>query len=164
MKKLLLLIFLPFCAIAGEMDIPKEPIEITADTLEIHQMENVAIFNGDVKVRQSKFTLNSDTMRVYYKPAENGEFDDENSNVQGQISRIEAEGNVILTADKDKITGEKAVYKADTQIANISGNVVLTKGANTIRGSYLEYNLATNESKITAPKNQRVHGFFVPEK
>lgn len=82
----------------------------------------------------------------------------------GNIDRIEAEGNVIITTPTEKITGNKAVYRASTNTAEITGKVKLVRGENVLEGERAEVNLTTNVSKMFGSKTEsgRVRGVFFP--
>ncbi|MDE0389287.1 MAG: hypothetical protein OXI75_11370 [Rhodospirillales bacterium] len=74
---------------AGGTNEASQAIEITADTLEVRQSENVAIFEGDVKAVQGEMVLNANMLTVYYRDVEGG---------QGNlgVARIDAQGNVVV--------------------------------------------------------------------
>jgi lipopolysaccharide export system protein LptA len=140
-----------------------QPIEITADSLEVQQEEQMAIFRGNVDAVQGDLVLNADTLRVYYTQQEGAE--------PSGIRRIEAIGNVILSSPEETAQGEQGVYHVDRDFVELTGDVVLTRGENVIRGRRLELDLASGYSKIVgtgtaaqgAPKEERVRALFFPE-
>ncbi len=151
-----------------------QPIEITADELEVFQDKQQAIFTGQVEAIQGKITLNSDKMVVHYASQKTGGSSEGGGN---QISRIEVEGNVFLKTAEETARGAKGFYDVDAKLVRLLGNVVLTKQKNEIRGDALEYHLDTGRSKIIAlpaktpasaggedaPKKGRVRGVFIPQ-
>ena len=135
------------------------PIEIVADTLEVKQKEQLAIFRGNVDALQDDMRLRADTLIVHYR--ENKENPD-----QPGISKIEAEGNVFVSSPKETAKGARGVYDVDRAHIDLVGGVVLTQGENVVRSDRIEMNLATGESKVASggEGGGRVHGLFVPEK
>jgi lipopolysaccharide export system protein LptA len=140
-----------------------QPIEITADSLEVQQDQRVATFSGNVDAVQGDLVLNADTLRVHY--AQEG-----GSNPSG-IRRIEASGNVLLSSPQETAQGDEGVYFVDRDFIELTGNVVLTRGDNVIRGRQLELDLASGHSRIVgastaaegAAPQDRVRALFYPE-
>ena len=48
---------------------PDHPIEITADSLEVTQDENIAIFRGNVDALRGEMRLHADELTVHYRSA-----------------------------------------------------------------------------------------------
>ena len=140
------------------------PIEITADTLEVRQSENLAIFRGDVDAIQGDMLLKADMLVVHYR--ENKESPDEPG-----ISQIDAEGNVFVSSPNETAQGARGIYDVDNKKIWLTGQVVLTQGDNIIQGEQLELDLVTGKSKVLSAadgngdgKRERVRGLFVPKK
>lgn len=90
-------------------------------------------------------------------------FDEKNG--KRTLKTLEAIGNVVITTPTEVLTGEKAIYQAKTDIAEISENVKITRGLNTLEGAKAQVNLKTNISKIFGSKESgggRVKGVFFP--
>ncbi|MEE8173062.1 MAG: lipopolysaccharide transport periplasmic protein LptA [Alphaproteobacteria bacterium] len=138
------------------------PIEITADTLEVLQSENLAIFRGDVDAIQGDMLLRADVLVVHYR-------DNKETPDQPGISRIDVEGNVFVSSPNETAQGARGVYDVDNAKIWLTGQVVLTQGDNVIQGEQLELDLATGKSKVLSAvsvdgKRERVRGLFVPKK
>ena len=133
----------------------KLPIEITADSLEVKQNEQLAVFRGHVDAVQGKMRLTANEVWVRYRPESGGES-------QGTISRINATGGVRFATPNETASGDAGVYDVDAQVITLTGSVVLSQGGNVIRGENLVLNLATGQSKIES--TQRVRGLFQPKK
>lgn len=134
------------------------PIEITADSLEVRQEAQVAVFRGNVDAVQGELNLRADQLIVHYRT---------NSENQNSISLIEANGNVFLSSPTEIAQGEKGVYDIDAGTIVLTGSVVLIRGDNVIRGDRLEMNLATGVSRVLsggleAGGDGRVKALFVP--
>ena len=85
-----------------------------------------------------------------------------------KISRIDAQGHVIVSNAVDTGRGDFGVYKADTGIATLIGNVVIERGNDVIRGQRGVIDLNNNVSRMlpgdapaAAAQPQRVQGLFV---
>jgi|GEM_PF-887130 len=153
------------------------PIEISADSLEVLQQENKAIFTGNVIAVQGTFRLKADKMIIHYKqkdedkkpaptPATNAPATGQD---MGNITLIEVEGNVVLTNPEETAQGDKGEYQVATRIIHLTGNnVILTREKNVLRGTALEYNMETGRSVLTngaktTSGDKRVRGVFVPK-
>ncbi|MBV8505316.1 MAG: hypothetical protein JOZ11_05840 [Alphaproteobacteria bacterium] len=84
-----------------------------------------------------------------------------------KISRVDAQGHVLVSTQTDVGRGDYAVYNADSGIATLLGNVTVTRGPNTIRGEYAVMDLNNNISRMMAAPAKpgatvtRVEGLFV---
>lgn len=155
----------------------KAPIEINADSLEVMQEQNMAVFTGHVVAIQGDVRLKAEKMTVYYKHA------DEDAKVkkpkakaaddksQGAIEKIETDGGVFLTTQQETASGANGTYDVEHQMIYLNNNVVLTRGQNVLKGDKLTYNFATGKSVITGgggasqpngKKGERVRALFVP--
>jgi lipopolysaccharide export system protein LptA len=164
-----------------------EPIEITADKLEVLQDKQKAMFQGNVIARQGEVMLKAATMTVYYRQAPKTEAKgaakpaqavDNVSAAAGAVSRIEADGGVLLTTKEETARGARGVYHVDEKKVTMSGDVVLTRGQNVLKGALLVYDFATGRSELTSgvsatasgksgdagAGNGRIRALFVPEK
>jgi len=85
---------------------------------------------------------------------------------ESKISRVDAQGHVVIHNALDTGRGDFGVYKADTGIATLIGNVVMERGKDVIRGQRGVMDLNNNVSRMMpggAPSAspQRVQGLFV---
>jgi len=141
------------------------PIEITADSLEVMQNQQVATFLGNVDAVQGDLVLTSDQLRVHYRGG-----DGEPGVAAGSIRRIEAMGNVFMSSPEETAQGEFGVYDVDGALLTLEGSVVLTRDENVVRGQRLEIDLTTGRSQMFAAvpstaggtPGQRVKAVFVP--
>lgn len=141
-----------------------EPIEITADQLEIVQPNQVAVFRGNVEAIQGNVRLKSNSMTVYYRSA------DQRKSNMGAVAKIEVIGNVLLATPQESAQGARGVYHVDSKQIQLIGNVVLRRGQNILKGDRLDYDLRTQKSLLSsapstvpgAPSGGRVKGVFIP--
>jgi lipopolysaccharide export system protein LptA len=134
----------------------KGPLDITGDSMEVHDPQHLIIWKGRVEALQDQDRLRSDLMNIYYKsapktpgapktaaaagPGAPGEF--------GSVDRMEAIGNVYFVTPTQVAKGDKAVYTSADDTIVVTGDVVLTQGENVGRGSRLVINLATGNSTL----------------
>ena len=84
-----------------------------------------------------------------------------------RISRIDAQGNVLVSTPTDVGRGDYGVYNADTGIVTLLGNVTITRGPNAIKGEYAVVDLNNNVSRMMPGTStpgtpaSRVEGLFV---
>ncbi|MEZ5935116.1 MAG: LptA/OstA family protein [Alphaproteobacteria bacterium] len=147
------------------------PIEISADSLEVEQEQQVATFAGNVDAVQGDLVLSADRLRVHYEG--------ENRSIglsagQGSsIRRIDADGHVIITSPEETAEGDHGTYDVPAKLVTLEGTVVLTRGANVIRGERLEMDLVSGKSRMIGAattvaegedgSNGRVKALFTPK-
>ena len=138
---------------------PSAPVDIEADHLEANDASKVAIFRGDVRVKQGAFLMRTPEMQAFYT-GEAGLGDvagtgnsPEPKGTEAQLSRIEAKRKVVVTSkDGQTVTGDGAIFDAKTNTVTMTGDVVLTQGQNVVKGTRLVIDMTSGESKIeTAP-------------
>src|SRR5271166_3346468 len=89
------------------------------------------------------------------------------SDESSRISRVDAQGSVLVSTVTDIGRGDYGVYNADTGIVTLLGDVTITRGQNAIRGQYAVVDLNNNVSRMMAdpgkpgPPAPRVEGLFV---
>jgi lipopolysaccharide export system protein LptA len=91
-------------------------------------------------------------------------------NQPSKISKVNAQGHVILVSEDQIARGDSGVYNLVTGIATLSGHVTLTRGDNELRGQYAVVDTNTNVARLLAapPSAQvtgprpRVEGLLIP--
>lgn len=136
----------PFSGMGNDSD---KPISIQADSTVADINGETATYKGNVHVVQGDLRLRSDTLAIRAQ--------------KGTISRIEANGNVVVASTQGQATGANAIYDVSKRVVTLTGKVVLTNGQNVMRGSSLIVNLASGQANLTSPTG-RVEGLFVPTK
>ncbi|MCC7305311.1 MAG: ostA-like family protein [Alphaproteobacteria bacterium] len=92
----------------------KGPLEITADeTLEWHRNEKLFIARGQAQALQGDTAVNADTLSANY--------DEKKTGGGMKISKVNADGNVVITSREAKAYGEKADYDLDKGYALMTG-------------------------------------------
>lgn len=148
----------------------QQPVEISADQLEVLQSDQKAIFSGNVIAKQGRINMKSSRMTVFYKGG--GDKQQSASAMAGAakgISRIEADGDVFFASPTETARSKKASYDVDKEMITMTGDVVLTRDRNVLKGSQLIYNLTTGKSVLNSSGNSggtgggRVKGLFIPQ-
>ncbi len=114
-----------------------QPVEITADQLQVSQKESTAHFIGHVLGVQGGLRLSSDVLTVEYV---NGD--------KTKIDRLIAEGNVLLSTPAEAAEAAQAVYALADRQLEMTGNVLLTQSGNVMSGERLTVNLADGTGRM----------------
>jgi lipopolysaccharide export system protein LptA len=134
------------------------------DSLEWYDQKQIGVARGDaVAIRQGPLqkSIRGDVLIAEIsKPA----------NEPSKVSKIDAQGHVVLTSQDEIAHGDSAVYNLDTGIATLTGSVSLTQGDNELRGQYGIVDTNNNVARLlpappsaqmTGP-HPRVQGLLVP--
>ena len=156
--------------LAGLKHDSRTPIEVTADTLEVFQQENKAVFSGHVVAIQGTIRLTSDTMTVHYRKPE-GDAPAAGAGNADAIQRIDADGNVFLSTPQETASGAKGIYDVEHHEIHLDDGVVLTRDKNVLKGDHLVYKFDTGQSVLTGGNagakpgsgQPRVRALFVPD-
>ncbi|WP_428928812.1 lipopolysaccharide transport periplasmic protein LptA [Marinibacterium sp. SX1] len=124
-----------------------QPVEVTADALDVDQADGTAVFTGNVVVGQGVMRLSATEVLVVYKQDRSG------------IERLVATGDVVLVNGPDAAEAEKADYTIDSGIIVMTGDVLLTQGQNALSGERLNVDLAAGTARMTG----RVRTILIPE-
>ena len=129
------------------------------DSLEWYDNTLIAVARGEaVAVRETKRLAGDVLTAQVVKPADG----------PSRISRIDAQGHVLVTTINEIARGATGVYNVDTGIATLAGGVTITRGDNELRGQYGVVDLNNNVSRLlsappggTAPRAP-VQGLIIP--
>lgn len=139
----------------------KEPIQITADTLEADNRNRTFLFKGNVQVIQGATEITSERLKVWYRSDASNQ--EPSADGEARIQDIEAEGNVVILFDGRTAKSDQARYSADKGTLTLTGeNATIIDGKNTIRGSKIT--LYRTEDRITVEGNRtgRVEAVIFP--
>lgn len=149
-----------------------QPIEISADSLEVAQEEQIATFAGNVDAVQGDLVLSADELKVHYEGKDSGV--GIAAGGSNTIRRIDAVGHVIIASPEETAEGDHGTYDVPAKMVTLEGKVVLTRGANVIRGERLELDLVSGKSRIVGAETsvadgdqetsgERVKALFTPK-
>ena len=105
----------------------KGPITVTSETLTADNKEHTALFEKNVVAKTTDMTIHSDWMLVYYN--EQG----------GDVTKIEAKGNVKVYREGKVITSKEATYFASEEKVVFTGSPRAIDGENVVTGSKITY-------------------------
>ena len=81
----------------------------------------------------------------------------------GDLSRVEATGNVYFVTPEQTIRSDRAVFTPANDTIVLTGDVILTQGQNVMTGGRLTYNTRTETAQMDGPAGGRVRGVFYPQ-
>ena len=113
------------------------PVSFDAGSFTIDDRANRVVLTGNVVVEQAGLTVRSNRMLAQYS--------DENSL---DITRITANGGVVVTRGNERASGDVAVYDFNQRVITMAGNVSLSKGGDTLSGGRLVIDLASGLSTV----------------
>jgi lipopolysaccharide export system protein LptA len=156
------------------------------DSLEWYDQQQIAVARGDAVAAREDKRIRADVLTAHLtkdkpsaadgkpvgkpaaqppvKPGAASPLGEEGSS---KISRVDAQGNVVVSTATDVARGDYGVYNAETGLATLLGNVTITRGPNAIRGQYAVIDLNNNISRIMTVAAKpgepapRVEGLFV---
>lgn len=133
---------------------PEQVITATK-SMSYNSIKGTAKATGNAKIISDGNTLTAPIIQAKFKK--------DKSNKQ-TLSRADATGGVTIKTPDEIITGDKGIYNATSDTAEIIGNVKITRGPNILEGARAEVNLTTNISKMFGAPNsgKRVKGVFFP--
>lgn len=136
------------------------PIDVASDRIEVQDRADRAIFAGNVKVRQSDLTLDTERLTVAYTSA--GGL---------QIDRLDASGGVIVRSPSETARGDFGVYDINRRIITLIGGVQLQRGDSRISGARLTIDMNNGRAVVdggpagVGESGGRVTGHFtVPQR
>jgi lipopolysaccharide export system protein LptA len=102
------------------------PIEVTAvDGIEWRQQEQVVIARGQARATRGGVTVEADRLLARYRPRGGEAATPARAPAEGtgggEIWRLEAEGNVVVTSATDRAEGDRAVYDMDQAVMVMTG-------------------------------------------
>jgi lipopolysaccharide export system protein LptA len=114
------------------------PVDVEADRIEVQDRADRAIFSGNVRVKQSDLTLQSQRLTVAYAGGGGGT----------QIQRLDAAGGVTVVSPSERATGNFAIYDLNRKLITMLGNVNLVRGDSNVRGGRLVIDLNSGRATV----------------
>jgi lipopolysaccharide export system protein LptA len=143
----------------------KEPIEIVSDRMDAYNEKKMVIFSGNAVATQGDKEIKADKLLIYYKK-EAGKKDKTGVKAMegtGDLEKIEAKGNVIVTQKARVATGEEAVYFQDSGQIIMTGNPILRDGKNTIKGDKVIVFVNEDRGVVESDAKKRVKAIIYPQ-
>ena len=126
------------------------------DSLEYWETQKLAVARGDAMAVREQNRVNADVLVGLFADGADGNM---------EMTRIDAQGNVVITTPTDVARGRQGVYNLKTEIATLTGDVRLTRGENHLNGQTAEVNMKTGISRLLSTGDRsggRVKGLFIP--
>ncbi|HKL06171.1 MAG TPA: LptA/OstA family protein [Roseovarius sp.] len=123
------------------------PVEVTAETLDVNQTDNTAVFTGNVVIGQGEMRLSAPRVLVVYKADQSG------------IQRLEARGGVTIVSGQDAAEGSEADYNIDSGIIELRGDVLLVQGPQALTSDKMLVDTRAGTARMTG----RVKTVLQPE-
>lgn len=141
----------------------REPMVITANSMEAFINEQRVVFSGNAKVTQGKSVFKSDRLILHYREADQKENKGAiHREKAGNMEKIEAQGNVYLNHDQRIVTGDEALYLRDSHQIIMTGNATLREGKNFIKGDKVIFFLNENRGFVEGDKQHKVKAVIYP--
>jgi lipopolysaccharide export system protein LptA len=129
-----------------------QPINIKSNDLTADNKGKTALFTGKVVAKQGDVTIFCDRMTVYYGA------------VQGDIDKIEADGNVRIVQENRTGTSAHAVYESkEGRITLTGGNPKVMQGTDTVSGKIITYLIDDDRSSVSGGGDSRVEAVINPK-
>lgn len=137
------------------------------DSLEYWREQELAVARGDALAARPQDRIRADRLVALLA---------RDANDKLGLSRVDADGGVVITTRSETARGDKGTYDLDNERALLTGNVRVTRGQNQLNGPAAEVDLKTGISRIlsrtpgaapqpTAPATgERVKGLFIPNR
>ena len=128
------------------------PITIKSNELAADNKGKIAVFTGKVVAKQGDVTIFCDRMTVYYGAT------------QGDVDKIEADGNVRIVQENRTGMAAHAVYDSrEGRITLTGGTPKVMQGTDTVTGKVITYYLDDERSSVTGGSDSRVEATIHPK-
>ncbi|MFB3883907.1 MAG: lipopolysaccharide transport periplasmic protein LptA [Thermodesulfobacteriota bacterium] len=128
----------------------RAPIDITSDTAEGNQKQNVVTFKGNVVAKQEDTTLFANMLVIYYHPDTQ------------KLKEMVASGGVKIVQLNRRATSQKATFYQEGNKIVLEGDVVVFDGENVVRGDRITYYIDEERSIVEGGKGGRVSTHITP--
>lgn len=106
-----------------------EPLDVTAERLDIRDAAKVARFSGAVTAKQGEATMSTPELEISYE-GDAAQASAQPAAAAGKVRRIAAKGPVVMTRGaEERVDSDAAEFDAVNETAVLTGNVVMSAGA-----------------------------------
>ncbi|MDQ2090358.1 lipopolysaccharide transport periplasmic protein LptA [Marimonas arenosa] len=113
-----------------------QPVEVTADNLDVNQNDGTAIFTGNVLIGQGEMRLSAPKVRIYYN--EDGD----------RIEKMKASGGVTLVSGDDAAEAAEAEYNIDAGLILMRGNVLLVQKKSALTAERMNIDIKSGTARM----------------
>jgi len=152
----ILILFLAGANLGAETVLPgkkiagNEPIEIVSDRMEAFQETGMVVFSGHAVATKGDIQIKTDRLTIYYQKPQKPGGKNQTPDLEGggELEKIEAKGNVVITQNEVSATGTQAIYSEKEKTIVLSGNPVLREKRNMIKGCRVIFYMNENRGKV----------------
>ena len=128
------------------------PIRLNADRSEVMERQRKVVLIDNVDIQQGDARLRADRVTLNYSGS--GETSTSGMTGFGDISSMEAVGEVFYVTPEIKATGNRGVYDASTDTITLTGDVVLIRGDDVATGEQLIMRLSEGRTVLDGGSGQ----------
>ena len=139
------------------------PFQVHSDRLDAYSSKRMVVFSGNVVAVQGHRTIRAERLTIYYKDEKKtaaGSLVSEGG--YGNIEKIEAQGNVVITEGERVATGDNALFEQEVQKITMTGNAVLKEGKNIVKGNRVIIFLEEDRGVVEGGEKKRVTATIFP--
>ncbi len=125
------------------------PVVIEADTLDVHNEQGMAIYEGRVDAIQDDTQLRSDRLELYFDRSEGAAAATPQTGL-GDMTHAIAIGSVYYVTPQQIATGDRAYYDVATDTVTMTGNVLVKQGCDVLSGDEMVMNMTTRDAQVRA--------------
>lgn len=143
------------------------PIDITAESLDVFRAEGKTVWTGNVEAVQGQVRIRTPKLNIYSGGGGAAAPGVPTGQSFGDIQRMEAQGPVYYVTPTQQAKGDAAVYEKAPDTITLIGNVILTQDKNVVTGDKLIIEQKTGHSTLISNAQgrvpgKRVRGVFYP--
>jgi lipopolysaccharide export system protein LptA len=140
------------------------PIFVESDTFDFFQTEGRGVYTGNVRATQGESQLTTDKLTAVCSRTAAAAGQPASEQPCEEIRQLVAENNVLFTAPRLQIKGDRAEYDYPTDTITITGDVIMRRDQEAvIRGKKVVYQVAAGLANISAGSD-RVQGILTPQR
>ena len=124
-----------------------KPVEIGADQMEVNQDNRQAVFTGNVDAKRGDLHMTSNSLVVDYREVGSKQ----------EITFLKARGSVVVVSKGQTVKAQWAKMDVQANTVVMGDSVTVFDGKSVIKGTRLELDLTTGESRFVGG---RVQGIF----
>ncbi len=132
----------------------KSPIQVDAASLEVYEEgdQRISLFTGGVTVRRGDTTMKAATIKLYSDKKDD----------QSGFTRMEASGTVYVNSGNQTATGSNAVVDNKAKTITLTGDVVLSRDKDVVTGARLVIDMATGRARVDPKQGEPVKILITP--
>lgn len=137
---------------------------LESDTFDFFQTEGRSVYTGNVRATQGDSQLTTDKLTAICSRAAPPPGQTAGDQPCEEIRQLVAENNVLFTAPRLQIKGDRAEYDYPTDTITITGDVIMRRDEEAVvRGTKVVYQVAAGLANISAGSG-RVQGILTPQR